>query len=78
MHAWEEISCLSEHTEHSEKGSTCPSSHECCQAHPQGAMDLVRNSGLPGIRHAFVFLSVTDDTTLEGFRQEITYPPRVS
>lgn len=78
MHAWEEISCLSEHTEHAEKGSKCPSSHECCQAHPQGAMDLVRNSGLPGIRHALVFLPIADDAALEGYRQEITYPPRVS
>ncbi len=79
VHAWEELSCVSEHAEHAEdKGSNCAANHECCKTHVQSAMDLVKTSGLTGIKHVFTFSVAADDVAIEGFRQKIKYPPRLS
>jgi len=80
VHAWEELSCAQEHSEHANNSTTksCPSNHDCCQPHAQSAMDLAETMKMPQASFVSAASLIRNDASLEGFRQKIEYPPRLS
>lgn len=80
LHAREQFIPAKDHIHCSHEASTddCPTDASCCHLHASGATVTTESPRLKSIQALSHYLSILDETCLEGPRRDIDYPPQLS